>query len=327
MRHIFIVNPVSGKENVSMYITDEIEQVCAEYDIEPLVFISEYAGYEQEMTEKICSLFPEDELRFYAVGGSGTLANVVSGIKDFSKTEVACYPAGLTNDLLKSYGGSAELFRSIENLITGRTELLDIIDLGSYRNLDFVSFGLGNTCFNDWLLFKILKKVRSYLNYKLSVVYDLLRNKCAKYEIEIDGKDYSGEYAMVVCFNGMCMGGSVIPLKDPRPNDGIMDIILADKMSRFEQLKIMSDFTVGRLEGHGDVLHIVKGKELTVSRTDKQAVVFNCDGECVRRVNTTVKLATDKLRFIVPKESRLLRPVNIDEAKLAVPPKKKRRKK
>lgn len=323
MRHIFIVNPVSGKEDISLRIGEEINQVCAAHNIEPLVFISEHAGYEREMTEKICSLFPEDELRFYAVGGSGTLSNIVSGIKDFSRTEVACYPAGLTNDFLKSYGGSAEFFRSVESLVTGRVDMIDVVDMGSYRVLDFASFGLGNTCFNEWLLFKLLRSIRSYLNYHLSVVFDLLRNKCAKYDIEIDGKDYSGEYAMVVCFNGMCMGGSVIPLKDPRPNDGVLNFILADKMSRFQQIRIMKDFSRGRLEGHGDVFQIIKGREMVVSRSDRQPVVFNSDGECVRRVTTTLKLNSEKLRFVVPKDARILMPSNVDEAKLSAPSKKK----
>ncbi len=325
MRHIFIVNPAAGKKDVSAYITEEINSVCAAHDIEPLVFISEYAGYEQEMTEKICDLFPEDELRFYAVGGSGTLANIVTGIRDYSTTEVACYPAGLTNDLLKSYGGSAELFRSIEALMDGKVDLLDMIDINGYRSLDFVSFGLGNTCFNDWLIFKMISAVRSYFNYEIGVAYDILRNKCANYHIEIDGRDYSGEYGLVICFNGMCMGGRVMPLKDPRPNDGVMNILLAEKIPRMEQLVMLSDFIKGKLEGYGDVLEIVKGKKVTVYREDKQPIVYNCDGGCIKAANAEIKLTKDKLRFVVPKEARVLMPTFVDEQKLESSRRKKQR--
>lgn len=312
MRHIFIINPAAGKKDCGDKVRREIISACENNNIEPLIFISEYAGYEREMTERICDLFSGEELRFYSIGGSGTLANVVSGIRNYATTEVACYPAGLTNDLLKSYGRTADRFRSIEALINGRLEMLDMIDVNGYKTLDFTSFGLGNTCFNDALIFKLISAIRPYLNYSFSVVLDLLRNKCDKYNISIDGRDLTDEYAIAVCFNGMCMGGNVIPLKDPRPNDGTLDFLLVSKMSRLKQLKTFSDFARGKIHRHKDTMRIIKGRYAEISRDDGKLTVFNCDGECVRGMNNVVKLANDRLRFIVPKEAKMLMTTNYD---------------
>ncbi|MBE6902283.1 MAG: hypothetical protein E7478_07390 [Ruminococcaceae bacterium] len=316
MHHIFMINPAAGKKDCSENMRTMIESICINHDIEPLIFTSEYPGYEREMTEKLCDLFPGEEVRFYSIGGSGTLTNIVSGIRDFSKTEVACYPVGLTNDFLKSFGKSAPLFRSIDALIKGRVELIDIIDINGYKTLDFASFGLGNSCFSDALPFKFASMISSNLVYSLSVVVDLLRNKCGKYKIEIDGKDCTGEYAMVVCFNGMCMGGNVIPLRDPRPNDRMLNFLLVSKMSRLKQLRTVSDFAKGKLAKHKNYIRLVNGRYAEISKDNGKPTIFNCDGECVMGLNNVVKLSADKLRFIVPENAHILAPTDLDPKEL-----------
>lgn len=264
------------------------------------------------MTERICLLFPNEELRFYCVGGSGTLANIVSGVRNFEKTEVACYPTGLSNDFLKSFGKSADRFRSMEALVNGRAEPLDMIDINGCKSLVFVSFGLGNTCFNDVLIFKLFSAIRQYLNYGISVLWDLLRSKCDSYNINIDGRDLSGDYALAVCFNGMCMGGGVMPLKDPRPNDGVLNLVLSGRMPRRRQLGMLRAYASSRLEKHRDVIRMINGRRIEVSRRDGQETVFNCDGECLRTESAVIGLAPEKLRFVVPDGAEILPPTSLD---------------
>lgn len=316
MRHIFIINPAAGKKDCAESMRSNIETVCAKHNIEPLIFTSEYAGYEREMTEKLCDLFPDEQIRFYSIGGSGTLKNIVSGIRDLSTTEVACYPTGLTNDFLKCYGKTAVYFRSLDALITGRVDNVDVIDINGYRSLDFACFGLGNSCFSDALIFKLISMISSNLVYTVSVVVDLLRNKCGKYNIEIDGKDCTGEYAMVACFNGICMGGTVTPLKDPRPNDRTLNFVFASKMSRIRQLRTFIDFAKGKIEKHKGRIRLVNGQHAEISRADGKPTVFNCDGECVRGMNNVVKLSSGTLRFVVPENASIIPPTKLDPESL-----------
>ena len=87
MRHIFIINPAAGKHDISETIRTDIEKICAERNIDPLIFISEYAGYERDMTRKMCTLFSNEPIRFYSIGGSGTLYQIISGITNFETTD------------------------------------------------------------------------------------------------------------------------------------------------------------------------------------------------------------------------------------------------
>lgn len=308
MRHIFIINPTAGKIDISVKMRREIEALCAKYNIDPLICISEYPGYEREMTKKMCSLFSNEQIRFYSIGGSGTLFQIISGINDFSNVEVACCAQGLTNDLLKCYGKNIQPFRSIEELINGKIQMLDLIEVADSKAVDFVYFGLGTTYFNDITFYQLTSLIDPLLSYTINIISDIVRNKWYDYEIYIDGKDYSGKYSLVACFNGFCMGGNVIPLPYARPNDGYLDFILIDAMPSLMQLFKLKAYSKGDLDRLGSCAHIVRGKKLVVARKDKSIVSLNCDGECVRSPEryVTMQLIPNCLKFVVPQSAEIL---------------------
>lgn len=310
MRHIFIINPVAGKHDISESIRAEIEKVCAARNIDPLIFISEYAGYERDMTNKMCTLFSGEQIRFYSIGGSGTLYQIICGITDFENTEVACYASGLTNDLLKCYNGTTDCFRSLEKLIDGYVDYLDLIETGDVKCPNFISFGLGTGYFSDRILFKALSTVAPQFSYIMGIITDLLRNEIINYEIKIDGVDYSNRYALVVCFNGFCMGGSIIPYKEPRPNDGMLNFVLIENMSRLEQFKTLFYLKTGQSHKLSTRMRMIKGTKLEVARKDGQLLLLNCDGEGESSTNgtATFRIKPKLLRFVVPKEAQILSP-------------------
>lgn len=310
MRHIFIINPAAGKHDISETIRADIEKICAERNIDPLIFISEYAGYERDMTRKMCTLFSNEPIRFYSIGGSGTLYQIICGITNFETTEVACYASGLTNDLLKCYVGDISAFRSLEKLIDGKTDYLDLIEMGDVKCPNFISFGLGTGYFSDRFLFRVMSAIAPLGSYTLGIISDLLRNKIIHYEIKIDGVEYNNPYALIVCFNGLCMGGSIIPYKSPRPNDGTLNFVLIESMSRLEQFKTLFALKAGKTDKIGNKIRMIKGTKMEVARKDGQLLLFNCDGEgeCSTNGSATLRVRPKTLQFIVPREVQILSP-------------------
>jgi len=310
MRHIFIINPAAGTHDISESIRADIEKICATRNIDPLIFISEYAGYERDMTRKMCTLFSDEQIRFYSIGGSGTLYQIICGIINFETTEVACYASGLTNDLLKCYDGSISAFRSLENLIDGKIDYLDLIEMGDVKCPNFISFGLGTGYFSDKLFFKVMSTIAPQGSYIMGIIFDLLRNEIVNYKLKIDGVEYSNPYSLVVCFNGFCMGGSIIPYKSPRPNDGTLNFILIESMSRIEQFKTLFYLKTGKTHKLQSKMHMIKGSKMEVSRNDGQLLLFNCDGEGEFSTNgsATIRIRPKALQFIVPREVQILSP-------------------
>jgi len=75
MKHIFIVNPVSGKGKAG-YIVKNIEKVCGEENLE---YEIRYTTRPKEAIT-IAREYLDCENIIYAVGGDGTLNEVLNGL-------------------------------------------------------------------------------------------------------------------------------------------------------------------------------------------------------------------------------------------------------
>lgn len=302
MHHIFIINPLAGKTDASEKMRRVIEEVCAKYGIEPLICISEHERYEREMTSKMISFFSNEIIRIYAVGGSGSLLNVVSGITDFNSCEVAFCPVGLTNGILKSFE-PAEAFSSIEALVTGNARRLDLLELsGELYVPGCISLGAGGAADRETPIMEIAALINPALPYRIVTLSDLLLNKRYNCTITANGVDYSGNYILAACFNGRCLGGNLTPMRSAVPDDGIMDVLLAEEMPYSERRRLFSNFADVSPGNMGHKVHIIRTTKLDVTVHDNKPFFLSCDGESIpmERNSFSVRLLPGKLKFVVP---------------------------
>ncbi|MBR4581156.1 MAG: hypothetical protein IKO32_07975, partial [Lachnospiraceae bacterium] len=212
------------------------------------------------------------------------------------------------NDFLKCYEGSSRGFANIEALLDGRKDELDYIHvMGHCKALDFLCIGLGNSMFELDSISNLAGRASSRLGYGLAVGYDMFRANAAEYEISIDGKDYSGSYPMILCLNGKCVGGSIIPLSEAKPNDGIMNILLFKTNPHTNQGAAFLKFYFGNEEGAENLYTEVKGRRLIITRKDHTRMILNCDGDDFAPTDTTldIRLIPSGVSFIAPQHSTL----------------------
>lgn len=96
MKHIFIVNPISGKGK-TLKTVDRIKKVCEE---EHLDYKIHYTEYPKEAT-KIARKYRFSKNIIYSVGGDGTLNEVLNGIVG-TKNLLGVIPSGSGNDFYKT---------------------------------------------------------------------------------------------------------------------------------------------------------------------------------------------------------------------------------
>jgi len=256
----------------------------------------------------MCSFFSNEEIRIYSIGGSGSLLNVVSGISDFANTEIACCPAGLTNDMLKSFRDPS-LFASIENLVNGRVMQIDLMELnGNILVPNFIGMGAGTPREKENPLIKLAGILKPTLPYRLSIFYDFAANRCCDLTITVNGTDYSGKYVLAACFNGRCMGGNIYPVTNSVPNDGIMDVVLVEEMplaEKFSTLKECTDSEAARKSGK---LHIIRTNRIDFKVNSDEPTALNCDGEVftLNQKSFSVRLLPNKLKFVVPEKAEVV---------------------
>lgn len=98
MKHVFIINS-QIKKRKRMKFYNNIRSIYKEEDI--LIKETTYSGHAKEIAKEISST--DENIRIYACGGDGTIHQIVNGIKDFSKVELAIIPLGTGNDFIKSF--------------------------------------------------------------------------------------------------------------------------------------------------------------------------------------------------------------------------------
>ena len=96
MKHIFIVNPVSGAGR-GKKIGENIERVAPEMGLD---YEIHYTTRGHEATE-IAKRYKKEKNIIYSVGGDGTLLEVLNGIIG-SKNMLAVVPAGSGNDYYRN---------------------------------------------------------------------------------------------------------------------------------------------------------------------------------------------------------------------------------
>lgn len=301
MKHIFIINPVAGGKDMSEEIRSEAEEICGQLGHECLFFIVEHEGNEAQITEKVCDAFRGEKIRLYACGGSGTFQRVMEAAKRFKDVELAVYPCGFTNDILKCFR-DREPFYKLKNIIMGEPLAIDAAEFDGIRFCNALSIGMTARIIGDIDNYAFITKFHRNFPYWFSSIVDVLTKHAIPYEIDIDGKDYSGRYLVVSAFNGCVYGGNISPAKNAKPNDGYLDFVMFKKVGTFEATTCIGPFCNGDIEKLGDRMLIVRGRKMKIRQIDSKEMTCNIDGEFYKTSGMTeISIKKNGLKIIVPK--------------------------
>lgn len=97
MKHLFVINPAAGKGKTLEYVDIIKKYFAGKKDIY-FIEITKYPGHCTDLVRKYVS---RDTFRVYAIGGDGTVNEVLNGIAG-SDSYLAVIPAGCGNDYFKS---------------------------------------------------------------------------------------------------------------------------------------------------------------------------------------------------------------------------------
>ena len=139
----FIVNPSSSSGRGAV-LWKEIEKTLIAEQVPYLVYTTEGVGSAMKFAEDITQT--DEEVTIVVCGGDGTMNEVVSGIRDYSKVILGCIPTGSSNDLIRDLGFPKDPMAMLEVILhPNRIVPMDIGRLtytGGCKNFS-VSMGIG----------------------------------------------------------------------------------------------------------------------------------------------------------------------------------------
>ena len=299
MKHIFIINPTAGKKDCTVRLMEMAKDLAARHGLDMECVLTKSAGHAMETARALA--LSGQEMRIYACGGDGTINEVANGIAGYDNAAMTCIPVGTGNDFLKNFGDAAPLFSDAENLWDGPAFPLDAIDCNGRLAMTVACSGFDAQVADDVHKYGDLPLLGGQGSYILSLgVNFLLRSLGHKWTITLDGTPMPGEYALATVCNGRYYGGGFIPVAEARMDDGVLNTIVVQKVSRVTFLRFVGAYSKGRYYTLPSVAKCYTAREITIESQDSD-IVTCLDGESIYNRKVTIRLSEKKVNFFGPR--------------------------
>lgn len=231
--------------------------------------------------------------RIIAVGGDGTLNEVVNGFFDdgtplASQAVLAPISCGTGSDFRRSLQAPAAPDEAVRALLQNRTRMVDVgllrytTDAGrraAQAFLNIASFGMGGAV--DRIVHMLPGKahVGGRMAYFYAILHTLARYQNQPVTLHVDDEPiFSGSIRTVAVANGRFFGGGLPIAPDAKLDDGLFDVIVLGDLPRRTLLRHLRRFYAGThlsLEG----VTVVRGRRITATPHTDTPVLLDVDGE------------------------------------------------
>ncbi len=297
MKHIFIVNRISGK-GAAFSLVDTIQKIAEEKALDFELHITDYEGH----AKQIASQYHDPDTVIYAVGGDGTILEVLNGM-DHS-LPFGIIPAGSGNDFYRYFDNG--LREDMPSLIRHVIEAEPIdIDLGITGMMEFInttSFGLDAMIADDAVHFirkTILPKGPSYI---LAILKNLISFRRTKMRLNIDGEYEEGTYIIVACMNGRYYGNGVKAAPSADLTDGYFDLVLVKDIGRFRSYALVGKYLSGKHEGDPNIV-IRRCQKIHIESDEDMSIQSDGENYSARSLDIFLKEKAIHLKMPLKKNS------------------------
>ena len=290
MKLFLILNPAAGKnkgEKAMENATPLLEKAGIQFELK----ISEFSGHAITLAREF------DPTKFdgiVAVGGDGTLFEILNGLlksnPDFD-LPVGQIPVGTGNSFIKDLAINS-IEDAVEKIAGGKTQSVDV---GFFKHPEGEHFfiNLLGTGFVSNVAHQAGKyKALGSLSYVLGVLEEVVQLRPVPLELTIDGKVYQRNYIFTEICNSTKTGGNMIMAPDARIDDGLLDVILLNDISKLSLLKVFPQIFKGT---HVNDSHVetFKGKHIKIVTETPQRLTP--DGEVFGTTPIEVTILPNKI--------------------------------
>lgn len=288
---LFIINSKAGKTEFDIK-KEDIEETFRKAgrlsEIE--VVNTRYKNHTKYLIDAFETL-KYDEKIVIICGGDGSLNELVNVAYGKDMT-LGLIPTGTGNDFAKNF--DYESF-TLNSLLNFKTKKIDLIKVNDFYSINVTSLGFDT---------QVLKRAYDYLDknpklgkkaYGLAVLKSLNKINCENLELKlelIDGSNFEikGDYLISALCNGGFYGSGFNPAPEAKIDDGVLNLLLADKIPFIRFVPLIKKYKEGR---HKESKYINEILVKSGTIKSKNKFIANADGEIFE---------TDEIKFqVLPK--------------------------
>ena len=228
-------------------------------------------GHARELAEAAAAA---GEKEIACLGGDGTLSEVVRGLGGRFVT-LYLIPCGTGNDFAKVFSLPKDPVDALEAQLTGTPRPVDVGRLNGECFINVSGSGFDVEVLRQAGRFKRLGK--GLLPYLLGILAALRKFRALPVEITAEGKTTREEITIFSVGNGCYIGGGMKAVPHALPDDGLFDVVIAEKFSRRKILRLLTKFIPGK---HTDLPGVreFRCREITFRCP---GMVLDVDGELI----------------------------------------------
>lgn len=294
MKKLYLtVNPFGGLKK-GPKILKKVLPLFENKNIELTVIETEHAGHNKKIAMDV-DMSGYDG--FCCIGGDGTLSEVING--QMNRKDLLKFPIGLiTGGTGNSFMHDLECLDPLEaakRIINGKRRNIDIFSCKTNDELFYGFNILGWGIPTDANLLADKMRWVGKQRYNIASIFEVLSHKKRFARVSIDDNSIAADFAFIIGCNTIHTGKGMKMAPLARLDDGLIDLIIVRKVSRFKLLKLFPKvFSGNHISDPGVDYRQVK-KFSIFPEKDRQ---LNIDGEVLG--STPVKVE------VLPREIELM---------------------
>ena len=264
-----ISNPAAGKTKSGKSL-QIVQDVFTESGAAFETHLTERAG---DATEIARRLTENGETEIIALGGDGTLHEVLNGLADPSACNFGLIPSGTGNDFAEKIGLPLDADATARIVLKGEVKETDYLEVGGMRCMNVAGVGMDVD-----VLERCQKgKMKGKLKYFKSLLQSLFSFKGYRVEIQSEEVTETRDVLLAAACNGSQFGGGIRICPAADVADGKLDVVIVDCLGgKWKIIKAFMALLKGKILEYPAAKHFLCD---TVKFLPKQDCAMQLDGE------------------------------------------------
>ena len=224
----FIYNPVAGKGRAA-HFRAALGQRMADLKVACAFHETRRPRDATTIARRLTEADAGKTVDIVAMGGDGTLNEVLNGLADPAKVQLGIIPCGSGIDFAAAAGIPDTPEGALDVLLRGEAKYTDYLECGGVRGINAIGTGIDVEILRRFNRMKLLKGSAAYL---VSLILTVLTYRARPFYEEIDGQRIEHKALIACAGNGQRIGGGIAICPKATIDDGLLDVVIIDNIRR-----------------------------------------------------------------------------------------------
>ncbi|MEA4973773.1 MAG: diacylglycerol kinase family protein [Candidatus Metalachnospira sp.] len=309
MESYFLINPVSGNGRAMSFLPDIEDAISGMKKCH--LHTTSHKGGASAFVRKIAE--SGRPCRFFALGGDGTLNEVINGIHGLKNAQAGFIPAGTGNDFVRCFNGIKH-FTNIADQLDGTPMEIDTVKVTLDDNEPIRFINMMNIGFDCNVVINASHMRGSGSTAYIKGVFKELFSKNWGFNLKAffdDGSVYNASALLFTLANGRYCGGGFLSSPYAELDNGLIDAAVVDRIGRLKIISLLKAYRDGTYLKQPKVQEFITYKrcsKIVLEVKGKQGV--SLDGEIFHFKKAELLAENKTIEFIVPRGAEYKRAKN-----------------